>query len=65
VLETVAGWHLDSLHLLVTSRKEQDIVSSVEGYIKENNTICLREELSNDDVQRYIQWLYDSGRLDK
>jgi hypothetical protein len=60
VLETVAGWHLDSLHLLVTSRKEQDIASSVEGYIKENNTICLRDELSNDDVQRYIQWLVDN-----
>jgi hypothetical protein len=41
VLETAAGWHLDNLHLLVTSRKEQDIVSPVEGYIKEENTIRL------------------------
>jgi hypothetical protein len=41
VLETVAGWHLDNLHLLVTSRSYQDIVSSVEGYIKEENIICL------------------------
>jgi hypothetical protein len=42
VLETVAGWHLDNLHLLVSSRKEQDIVSPVEEYIKEENTICLQ-----------------------
>lgn len=34
VLETVAGWQLDNVHLLMTSRKERDIESSLESYVK-------------------------------
>jgi hypothetical protein len=65
VLETIAGWYLDNVYLLVTSRKEQNISSAIEGYIKEENTICLQEKLSNDDIQRYVQWLSNSGTLEK
>ncbi|KAI1664089.1 Heterokaryon incompatibility protein [Pyrenophora tritici-repentis] len=41
ILKTVAGWQLNSLHLLMTSRKERDIERSLEGYIKEESAICL------------------------
>jgi hypothetical protein len=41
VLETVAGWQLDNMHLLMTSWKERDIESSLESYVKEEDTVCL------------------------
>jgi hypothetical protein len=41
VLETVVGWQLDNLYLLMTSRKERDIKSSLKEYIKEEDAVCL------------------------
>lgn len=41
VLETVAGWQLVNMHLLITNRKEWDIKSSLQSYVREENTICL------------------------
>jgi hypothetical protein len=35
MLETVAGWKLHNLHLLMTSRKERDIEWSLKSYVKE------------------------------
>ncbi|KAF1928951.1 HET-domain-containing protein, partial [Didymella exigua CBS 183.55] len=55
VLETVAGYQLDSVHLLMTSRKERDIESSLEIYIKEEDTICLQRDVVDKDIQRYVQ----------
>jgi hypothetical protein len=55
MLETVAEWQLDNLHLLVTSRKERDIESSLESYIKEEDTVCLQREVVDQDIQRYVQ----------
>ncbi|XP_014554045.1 hypothetical protein COCVIDRAFT_106056 [Bipolaris victoriae FI3] len=55
MLEMVAGWQLDNLHLLMTSRKERDIESSLEIYIKEEYTICLQKDVVDGDIQRYVQ----------
>ena len=55
VLETVAGWQLDNVHLLITSRKEWDIQSNLESYIKEEDTICLQRDVVDKDIQRYVQ----------
>jgi hypothetical protein len=55
VLETVAGWRLDNLHLVMTSRKERDIESSLEGFVKEEDTICLQRDVVDLDIQRYVQ----------
>ncbi|KAF2627576.1 ankyrin, partial [Macroventuria anomochaeta] len=55
VLETVAGWQLDNMHLLMTSRKERDIESSLESYVKEEDTICLQRDVVDKDIQRYVQ----------
>jgi hypothetical protein len=55
VLETVAGWKLDNLHLLMTSRKERDIESSLEFYIKGEDAVCLQRHVVDQDIQRYVQ----------
>ncbi|KAF1925827.1 HET-domain-containing protein [Didymella exigua CBS 183.55] len=54
VLDIVAWWQLDNVHLLMTSRKERDIESSLESYVKEENTICLQSAVDKD-IQRYVQ----------
>ena len=55
ILETVAGWQLDNLHLLVTSRKERDIETSLESYVGEEDAICLQRDVVDQDIQRYVQ----------
>jgi hypothetical protein len=55
VLETVAGWQLNNMHLLMTSRKERDIKSSLESYVKEEDTICLQGDVVDKDIQKYVQ----------
>jgi hypothetical protein len=55
MLETVAGWQLDNLHLLMTSRKERDIEISLESYVKEKHTVCLQRDVVDQDIQRYVQ----------
>jgi hypothetical protein len=66
MLETVAGWQLDNMHLLVTSRKERDIESSLESYVKEEDTVCLQRDVVDKDIQRYVtQRLSDDKALAK
>ncbi|KAH9880790.1 hypothetical protein IAQ61_001084 [Plenodomus lingam] len=66
MLETVAGWQLGNVHLLITSRKERDIEGSLEVYIKEEETVCLQMDVVNKDIQRYVrQRLSDNKRLAK
>ncbi|RAR05617.1 HET-domain-containing protein [Stemphylium lycopersici] len=55
MLETVARWQLDNLHLLMTSRKEREIESSLEEYISDEDAICLQREVVDQDIQRYVQ----------
>jgi uncharacterized protein YbgA (DUF1722 family) len=55
VLKTVAGWQLNNVHLLMTSRKEWDIERSLESYIKEEQTLCLQRDVVDKDIQRYVQ----------
>ncbi|KAF2878542.1 vegetative incompatibility protein HET-E-1 [Massariosphaeria phaeospora] len=55
VLKTVAGWQLDNIHLLMTSRKERDIESSLEEYIEEEDAVCLQRDVVDEDIQRYVQ----------
>jgi hypothetical protein len=66
MLETIAGWQLNNVHLLMTSRKEQDIEGSLESYVKEEHTICLQRDLVDKDIQRYVQQrLSDDGTVAK
>jgi hypothetical protein len=66
MLETVAGWQLDNLHLLMTSRKERDIEKSLEGYVKDENAVSLQRDVVDQDIQRYVQQrLYNDKGLAK
>lgn len=55
LLETIVGWQLTSLHLLMTSRKERDIESCLETYMDEENTICLQSKLVDEDILLYVR----------
>jgi hypothetical protein len=62
----VAEWQLDNLHLLMTSRKERDIERSLEGYIREEDAVCLQRDVVDQDIQRYVQQrLHDDKGLAK
>jgi hypothetical protein len=54
ILESIAGFQLNGLHLLVTSRKERDIESSLEGFVEDSNIICLQSKLVDEDICRYV-----------
>jgi hypothetical protein len=45
MLKTVARWQLNNLHLLITSRKERDIKSSLESYVAEEGAVCLQRDV--------------------
>jgi len=55
MLEIMAGWQLDNVHLIVTSRRERDIESSLEGLVDAQNRICLQSEVVDKDIQQYIR----------
>ncbi|KAL5376601.1 hypothetical protein DPSP01_010394 [Paraphaeosphaeria sporulosa] len=55
MLEIIAEWRLDNLHLLMTSRKERDIESSLQNLVIEENIISLQRDVVDKDIQRYIQ----------
>ncbi|KAF2124635.1 hypothetical protein P153DRAFT_325872, partial [Dothidotthia symphoricarpi CBS 119687] len=66
MLATVAKWRLNNVHLLMTSRKERDIESSLESYVREEDTVCLQGDLVDNDIQRYVQQrLSDDKKLAK
>ena len=52
IFETMMGWKVPNLHLLVTSRREHDIESSLKGYVDPRNSICLQSEVVDQDIQR-------------
>ena len=66
VLETMADWNLQNSHILMTSRRERDITSSLEGYIDAEHTICLQSDVVDNDIQQYVrQRLSDDKSLAK
>ncbi|KAF2250795.1 hypothetical protein BU26DRAFT_517582 [Trematosphaeria pertusa] len=54
-LEIIAGWRLQNLHLLVTSRRERAIESTLEEIVDDQRRICLQSALVDKDIQRYIR----------
>jgi hypothetical protein len=66
MLEAVAGWQLENLHLLMTSRKERDIEISLKSHVKEEDTVCLQRDVVDQDIQQYVQQrLHDDKGLAK
>lgn len=66
ILEQIARWQLEELHILVTSRQLGDIKSSLEDIINKEYIICLQSQVVDKDIQSYIrQRLSDDKRLKK
>jgi hypothetical protein len=54
-LQTIAGWRLQNLHLLLTSRRERDIESTLKEFVDDKSRICLQSALVDKDIRLYIQ----------
>ena len=66
ILETMADWKLEKLHIMVTSRKERDLESSLECLVEEHNTICLQSKVVDNDISTYVHHrLCDDKKLRK
>ncbi|KAF1939184.1 hypothetical protein EJ02DRAFT_504930 [Clathrospora elynae] len=55
ILETMSTWQLQNLHTLLTSRRERDIESSLETFIRQQDFVCLQSELVDRDIHKYVQ----------
>ena len=55
ILEQIAGWKIEEMRVIVTSRKERDIESSLGGIIKREHIICLEQEAVDKDIQTYVR----------
>ncbi|OBT58918.1 hypothetical protein VE04_00567, partial [Pseudogymnoascus sp. 24MN13] len=66
IINQISGWQLDNLHVLVTSREEREIQSSLQSLIEDQNTICLESRLVDVDIQKYVRTrLLDDADLRK
>jgi hypothetical protein len=66
ILEIMAGWKLENLHIMATSRKERDLESSLECLVEEHNAICLQSKVVDKDISTYVHHrLCDDKRLRK
>ena len=54
-IEEMAKWKVSSLHMLFTSRKEQDIEESLSTVLDEERQICIQSALVADDIRRYLR----------
>jgi hypothetical protein len=66
ILEMIAAWHVQNLHVLLTSRRERDIENSLDTFVDSQNIVCLQSALVDRDIQKYIrQRLYNDRNLTK
>ena len=54
-IETVAGRQLETLHVIVTSRKERDIESSLESLVDTCNIMPLQSAVVDEDIRNYVR----------
>ncbi|ELR05748.1 hypothetical protein GMDG_07590 [Pseudogymnoascus destructans 20631-21] len=55
ILERMAGWQLDKMRVLVTSRKIRDIECSLEDIVDRECIICLQHQVVDKDIQTYVR----------
>lgn len=53
LLNTIQGWKYANLHVFVTSRREKDIVDSLQGLT--SGECCLQDEAGTNDIQPYVR----------
>jgi hypothetical protein len=54
-LEQIKSWKLASLHILVTSRPEREIKTSIQSYVASSDIIELEVGEVDEDIKIYIQ----------
>ena len=55
ILVRIAEWRIETLHLLVTSRNEQDLGRCLEDLVEEKYLIGLQSHIVDSDIQLYIR----------
>jgi hypothetical protein len=66
VLQSMAGWKFEQLHILVTSRREKEIQDALESFIEDRNIIYLESKVVDKDISAYVrQRLCDDKKLRK
>ncbi|KFY49012.1 hypothetical protein V495_00825 [Pseudogymnoascus sp. VKM F-4514 (FW-929)] len=55
ILEQIARWQLEEMRVLVTSRKERDIESSLNEIVNKECIICLQHQVVDKDIQTYVR----------
>lgn len=55
ILKQMAGWQLEKMRVLVTSRKERDIESSLEDIVNGEYIISLQSQVVDKDIQIYVR----------
>jgi hypothetical protein len=64
LIKEIQGWNLDTLHLLATSRDEQDIEKTLRGLV--SHQISMDESLVDSDIRVYVsRALKDDEKLSK
>lgn len=53
-IDEIVAWKIGKLHILATSRRENDIKESLEPLINDENIICIQSELVTNDIRTYI-----------
>ncbi len=48
-IDEIAGWKNRKLHMLATSRRENDIEESLEPLVNDQEKICIQSALVNDE----------------
>jgi hypothetical protein len=64
LIREIHGWNFDTLHLLATSRDEQDIESSLEDLV--SHQVSMDESLVDSDIRVYVsRQLKEDKKLNK
>jgi hypothetical protein len=54
-VEEMGGWHMETLHILVTSRRQGDIESCLDLLVNEHGRLSIEGALVNEDIRTYIR----------
>lgn len=62
ILEEIARWRLENLHVIVTSRYEADILSSLGCLIPDNSRVPLESKEVDPDITSYVRHRLSADR---
>jgi hypothetical protein len=66
IVKEIAQWRLENSHLIITSRRERDLESSIGTYVTREHSVSLQIDLVDDDIRQYVrQRLSDDKGLNR